>query len=78
MWFFSLGFLPRLLIVAAFLTVLWGFLAIVGPKDGPPHTPGATSDNAPGRLPDPRCEPCVFAAYGSPTALRPASHWQRL
>ena len=78
MWFFSLGFLPRLLIVAAFLTVLWGFLAIVDPKDDSLHTPGAPSDNARGRPSDTRCESYVFPAYGAPTVLRPASHWQRL
>ena len=84
MWFFSLSFRAQWLILAGVLAIFWGVLVAgvldswVDPKDGSPHTPGAPSDQKLGRLSDPRCEPYVFPAYGAPTALRPASHWQRL
>ena len=84
MWLFSHSFRARWLILAGVLAIFWGVLGTglldswVDPKDGSTRTPGAPSDQRPGRLSDPRCEPYAFPVYAAPTVLRPAAHWHRL
>ena len=81
---FSISFRSQRMIIALVLAIFVGVLwasaidSLADPKDGSTHTPVAPPDQKPGRLSDPRCESYVFPAYGAPTALRPAAHWQRL